>query len=129
MCLVTHEIKNKPFEVQGINFQPIEVLHHKLPVFGYRIQDFTYITDAKSISPEELDKIKGSRVLVLNTLQIKEHLSHLTLEEALEIVHMIKPEKAFFTHISHKLGTHYAIEQLLPDDVYLAYDGLKITLD
>ncbi|MDN3670077.1 MBL fold metallo-hydrolase [Echinicola jeungdonensis] len=127
--VITHEIKNKPFEVHGVNFQPIEVLHYKLPVFGYRIQDFTYITDAKSISSEELNKIKGSKILVLNTLQIKEHLSHLTLEEALEIVHLIKPEKAYFTHISHKLGTHHDIEQLLPDQVYLAYDGLKITLD
>ncbi|MBD8487620.1 MBL fold metallo-hydrolase [Echinicola sp. CAU 1574] len=127
--IITHEISNEPFEVLGTTFCPIEVLHYKLPVFGYRIHDFTYITDAKYISEVELKKIKGTKVLVLNALQIKEHLSHLTLAEALQIIEIIKPEKAYLTHISHRLGIHADIEKDLPENVFLAHDGLKITFD
>jgi phosphoribosyl 1,2-cyclic phosphate phosphodiesterase len=124
-----HEIENKIFEVEGIPIMPIEVLHYKLPVFGYRIKDFTYITDAKYIPPDELKKIYGTKILVLNALQTKEHLSHFTLAQALEMVRLIQPEKAYFTHISHKLGSHGEIESTLPDNVFLAYDGLKIFLE
>ncbi|GAB3646471.1 MBL fold metallo-hydrolase [Echinicola sediminis] len=127
--VVTHEIHNKPFEVHDITFTPIEVMHYKLPVFGYRIKDFTYITDAKYISAEELKKLQGTKVLVLNALQIREHISHLTLKEALEIIKEINPERAYLTHISHKLGVHHKIQQELPENVFLAHDGLKITLD
>ncbi|MEX2595159.1 MAG: MBL fold metallo-hydrolase [Anditalea sp.] len=127
--VITHEIENKPFEVEGIPFIPIEVLHYKLPVFGYRVKDFTYITDANHIPTEELKKIYGTKILVLNALQKKEHLSHFTLEQALEIVRLIQPEKAFFTHISHKLGSHREVESNLPENVFLAYDGLKLSLE
>ncbi|WP_186756300.1 MBL fold metallo-hydrolase [Echinicola salinicaeni] len=127
--VITHEIQNKAFDVHEITFTPIEVLHYKLPVFGYRIKDFTYITDAKYISEKEMNKIRGSKTLVLNALQISEHISHLTLDEALEIIEEIKPEKAYLTHISHKLGCHQEIQQQLPDNVFLAHDGLKISLD
>lgn len=126
--VITHEITNAPFEVLGTTFTPIQVMHYKLPVFGYRIADFTYITDAKYIAEEEMEKIKGSKILVLNALQLKEHLSHLTLQEALEIIAYIKPEKAYLTHISHKLGSQRSVEQSLPENVFLAYDGLQLSL-
>jgi len=127
--VITHEIKNEPFKVHNITFTPIEVLHYKLPVFGYRVKDFTYITDAKYIRDEEMKKLQGTKVLVLNALQLREHISHFTLDEALEIIKQIKPDQAFITHISHKLGTHHKIQEKLPENVFLAHDGLKITLD
>lgn len=127
--VVAHEIHNQPFEVHDVIFTPIEVMHYKLPVFGYRINDFTYITDAKYINEEELKKLQGTKVLVLNALQLRDHISHLTLAEALEIIKKIRPEQAYLTHISHKLGTHHKIQQELPENVFLAHDGLKITLD
>lgn len=119
-------IDNSPFEVNGIKITPIQVRHYKLPVFGYRIGDFTYITDANYISDSEKQKIKGSKILVLNALQHNKHISHFNLQEALDLVEELKPEKAYFTHISHKLGLHNSIT--LPDNVALAYDGLKISL-
>jgi len=121
------EISNLPFEVVGINFTPIQVMHHKLPVFGFRIGDFTYITDANYIPPLEIEKIKGTKILVLNALQIKPHISHFTLEEALAFIEEIQPEKAYLTHISHKLGLHQTVQSNLPDNVALAFDGLQIS--
>lgn len=123
-----HEITNLPFEVEEVTFIPIEVLHHKLPVFGYRVHNFTYITDAKSISEEEKEKMKGTEVLVLNALQHKQHISHFTLEESLELIEEIQPRQAYLTHISHHLGTHQEINQLLPPHVRLAYDSLSIEI-
>ncbi|GHB24770.1 MBL fold metallo-hydrolase [Mongoliitalea lutea] len=123
-----NEISNTPFSINGTTVTPIQVLHYKLPVFGFRFGDFTYITDAKYIEDEEFEKIKGSKILVLNALQKTHHLSHLTLDEALEWVDRIQPEQAYFTHISHKLGAHHEIEPHLPTHVKLAYDGLTITL-
>ncbi|MEQ8338749.1 MAG: MBL fold metallo-hydrolase [Cyclobacteriaceae bacterium] len=122
------EINNKPFSIQKTTIQPIEVLHYKLPVFGFRIHDFTYITDAKTITEEEIEKIKGSKIVVLNALQIKPHISHFTLEEALEMADELGAEQTYFTHISHKLGKHRDVTLELPDNVHLAYDGLKLTL-
>lgn len=124
-----NEIHNKPFTVEGIQVIPIEVLHYRLPVFGFRFSDFTYITDASFISDEELEKVKGTKVLVLNALQIEHHISHFTLDKALEMVDLIQPEKAFFTHISHKMGTHREVEENLPNHIKLAYDGLITQLD
>ena len=123
-----HLIENESFEVNGVEVTPIEVMHMNLPVFGYRLKDFTYITDAKTIAPEELEKIKGTKVLVLNALRIEEHYSHFNLEEALAIVELIKPERAYFTHISHLLGFHDEVSNQLPKNVFLAYDGLEITI-
>ncbi|SIS73118.1 MBL fold metallo-hydrolase [Belliella pelovolcani] len=120
--------KDEVFEIEGISIHPIEVMHYRLPVLGFRIGDFTYITDAKTIAPRELEKIKGSKVLVLNALQSSHHISHFTLDEAIEMVHLIQPEKAYFTHISHKLGTHADVERKLPDHIRLAFDGLKFDL-
>jgi len=126
--VITHEIVNEPFSAEGIPVVPIQVLHYRLPVFGFRFGDFTYITDAKYIDDTELEKIKGSKVLVLNALQQSHHLSHFTLEEAIQLVHLIKPELAYFTHISHRLGTHQEVEKTLPPNIHLAFDGLKISL-
>lgn len=122
------EIENKPFTIEGINFIPIEVMHYKLPVFGYRIGDFSYITDANKISEEELEKIKGSKVIVLNALQKTEHISHFTLQEAVDLLITLKPEKAYLTHISHRMGLHEKVDKELPEFIHLAYDGLKISL-
>ncbi|MFQ3325740.1 MAG: phosphoribosyl 1,2-cyclic phosphate phosphodiesterase [Salibacteraceae bacterium] len=125
---VIHEIENKPFQVEGISVMPIEVMHMKLPVFGFRINDLTYITDAKTISPQEKQKILGSKVLVLNCLRTEEHYSHFNLAEALSLVEELKPEQAYFTHISHLLGFHEEVSKSLPNNVKLAYDGLQIEI-
>lgn len=121
-----NRIDLSPFSVHGVEFIPIEVLHLKLPVYGYRIGDFTYITDANYINDEEKDKIMGSKVLVLNALRREKHPSHFTLDEALELIEELKPETAYLTHISHQLGRHGEVEVNLPKNVYLAYDGMKV---
>ncbi|WP_304517382.1 MBL fold metallo-hydrolase [Cecembia rubra] len=127
--VVPNEITNNPFSVEEIIVTPIEVMHYRLPVFGFRFQDFTYITDAKHIERKEIEKIKGSKVLVLNALQKSHHISHLTLNEAIQLTEIIQPKVAYFTHVSHKLGTHQEIEKDLPAHIRLAYDGLKIYID
>ncbi len=126
--ILFNEISNCPFEIEGIQIYPVEVYHHQLPVLGFRIHDFTYITDANYISDEECEKIIGSKVLVINALQKKPHLSHFTLDEAIRQIEKINPGKAFLTHLSHKMGLHTEISKELPENTYLAYDGLKITL-
>jgi phosphoribosyl 1,2-cyclic phosphate phosphodiesterase len=123
-----HLIENKKIDIHGVEFIPIEVMHYKLPVFGYRVGDFSYITDANFIGPEEKNKLKNSKVLVLNALRKEEHISHFTLQEAVDLVKELKPEMAYFTHISHQLGLHKEIELELPDNIRLAYDGLKLEL-
>ena len=99
-----------------------------ISVFGFRIGGFTYLTDVKTIPEKELEKIKGTKVLVLNALREKPHQSHLNVSEALELVDKIEPESTYFTHISHLLGFHSEVEPNLPENVHLAYDGLKITI-
>lgn len=121
-----HQITVEPFELFGKRIIPIQVYHHKLPVLGFRFQDFVYITDANQIDTAERDKIRGCKVLVLNALRREPHISHFTLEEAIAIVEDIKPEKAYFTHISHQLGKHKQVNTELPENVFLAYDGLSI---
>jgi len=124
-----HDIsKEKAFTVGDITLRPIEVLHYKLPVLGFRINDFTYITDAKTITEKELEKVKGTKILVLNALQKEKHISHLTFEEAIALVRKINPEVAFFTHISHRLGLHHDISDELPPNIHLAYDGLQLSI-
>lgn len=119
-------IINAPFKVKGIKITPIEVLHYKLPVFGFRVKDMAYITDANFISEKEKEKLVGLKVLVLNALQLTKHISHFTLSEALELIEELKPEKAFLIHISHKLGLSRDVEPTLPNNVSLAYDGLRV---
>jgi phosphoribosyl 1,2-cyclic phosphate phosphodiesterase len=123
-----YQMDGQPFETVGIDFTPIRVYHHKLPVWGYRIKDFTYITDANFIEEEEKRKIEGSRILVLNALQIDPHISHFNLDQALGMVTELQPEMAYFTHISHRLGIHQEISDKLPDNVQLAYDGLTLSI-
>lgn len=123
-----HNIGNAPFMVEGIEVTPIQVYHHKMPVFGFRIGDFTYITDANRIDEEEKEKVKGSKVLVLNALRREAHISHFTLSEALALVNELKPARTYFTHISHQLGKYADVSKELPENVYLAFDGLKVEL-
>jgi len=123
-----HEIDEKNFDVHGIPFIPIRVLHDKLMIFGFRIFDFTYITDASYISDAELEKVKGSKVVVLNALRNSKHISHFSLAEAVEIIKRINPEHAYFTHISHFLGLHEEVEKKLPPNIHLAYDNLTINI-
>jgi len=124
----THEITELPFNVHGTTVTPLPVMHMKLPVFGYRFGNFSYITDANFISDSTLELLQGTEVLVLNALQREKHLSHFNLEEALAMVDKIKPKKTYLTHISHKLGLHSDVEEELPPSVQLAYDGLQLTL-
>lgn len=123
-----HNISNEPFTVDGIEVRPIQVYHHKMPVFGFRIGDFTYITDANRIDDAEKEKIKGSKVLVLNALRHEAHISHYTVAEALALVNEVKPERTYFTHASHQLGKFADVSKELPENVYLAFDGLKVEL-
>lgn len=123
-----HPIGNAPFSIGDFNFNPVEVLHQDMKVFGYRIGDFTYITDANYISPSELEKIRGSKILVINALRNSRHVSHFSLEESLEIINNLKPQNAYLTHISHFLGKYNTVEQKLPEGVHLAYDGLQLEI-
>jgi len=120
--------KDIPFEIGGITVTPIEANHNRVTVFGFRFLDFTYLTDVKTISESEKDKVRGTKVLVVNALREEPHHSHFNLEEALEFVSEIKPEAAYFTHISHHLGFHAEVEKKLPKGVHLAYDNLVLEL-
>ncbi len=119
--------KEQNFAIEGFEIQPIEVWHgEKLPILGFRFDDLTYITDCKSIQSEELEKIKGTKTLILNALHHHTHHSHLNLKEALALVERIKPEQTFLTHISHSMGKYEDVQKTLPNNVALAYDGLVI---
>jgi phosphoribosyl 1,2-cyclic phosphate phosphodiesterase len=126
--LTVHHITDQPFTIQGVEFIPIRVLHEKLPVTGFRIGDFTYITDASYISEEEKKKVKGSRIIVLNALRNSKHVSHFSVAEAVELLETWKPEAAYLTHLSHFVGLHEEVNQKLPGFVQLAYDGLVLTI-
>lgn len=104
---------------------PVRVWHYKMEVFGFRIGDFAYVTDAKTVDAEEIQKLKGVEVLIVNALRKEPHISHFNLEEALEFIDAVQPKKAYLTHISHMFGTHEEIELQLPENVFVAYDGLK----
>jgi phosphoribosyl 1,2-cyclic phosphate phosphodiesterase len=118
-------IHDRPFTIGDITLVPIQVMHMKLPVLGFRINDFCYITDANFISEAEMEKLKGVKVLVLNALRREPHPSHFTLEEAIEMSKRIGAEKTYFTHISHQLGTHEEVSQELPGGTEIGYDGLS----
>ena len=126
--VVIHKIKNKPFALGGKNVIPIKCLHNTLEVFGFRFDKFAYLTDVKEVSEKERQKLKGLSVLVVNALRIKPHISHFNLEEALAFIKDINPRKAYLTHISHLLGFHDEVQASLPDNVYLAYDNLELTI-
>jgi len=121
-------IDNAPFTIEVFPFLPIEVEHLHMKVFGYRIGNFTYITDANYISDEEKQKILGTKVLIINALRKEKHPSHFNLEEALRLIDELQPEVAYLTHLSHQFGLHGVEEIKLPKGVFIAYDGLKIQL-
>lgn len=121
-------INNQPFVLGGKTVIPIEVMHGDLQVFGYRVDDFAYLTDVKTVAPEEVEKLKNLEVLVLNALRITPHNTHFNLQEALDFIALVQPKKAYLTHISHLLGFHEDVQKELPENVFLAYDNLVITL-
>lgn len=134
--LTLHRIgKEASFMIGNLILEPVEVMHYKLPVLGFKFTEpanaksFVYITDANFISSTEKEKIKGCDTLVLNALRIEKHISHYTLSEALEVIDELKPKQAFLTHISHQLGFHAEVEKTLPSNVFLAYDGLALTIE
>lgn len=120
-----HTISSAPFKIGETEIVPIDIMHYKLPILGFRIGDFTYITDAKTISEESIAKIAGTKVLVINALQIQDHISHFNLQEAVEFAKLINADMTYFTHISHNLGLHEAVEAELPANIRLAYDQLS----
>lgn len=123
-----HPIPDEAFQVGDIPVLPIRVWHMNLPVTGFRFGNFTYITDANRIEEGEMEKIRGSEILVVNALRMQKHISHFTLGEAIELVRELEIPSAYFTHISHQLGLHSIIESELPHGMHLAYDGLELEL-
>lgn len=121
-----HLINENPFKIGKMNIHPVRAMHYRLPVLGFRIDDFAYITDANQISDKEKEKLSGLKIFVVCALRKKRHISHYTLNEALQLIHELNPQTAYLTHISHQMGLHDEIQQELPENVYLAYDRLKI---
>lgn len=118
--------EDRSFYIQDIEILPVTVMHYKLPILGYRIGNFAYLTDAKYIPEEEYAKLKNLDTLVINALRINEHISHQTLQEALETIERIAPKRAYLIHMSHQIGLHAEVEKTLPPNVFLSYDGLEI---
>jgi phosphoribosyl 1,2-cyclic phosphate phosphodiesterase len=121
-------IKNESFNVDGVSITPVEVMHHKMNVFGFRIGPLSYITDASHIPDKEKEKLYGSDILVINALRKSKHISHFSLSEAIGQILEINPKRAYITHLSHFMGLHERIEESLPDNVFIAYDGLKLDI-
>ncbi len=128
LTLNAHPITETPFSIGTKEVQPIKVLHNSLPILGFRIGGFAYITDAKTISDLEVEKLQNLDVLVINALRIEPHVSHFNLEEALAFIKLVNPKRAFLTHISHHLGFHETVEKSLPPNIKLAYDQLQISI-
>ena len=125
---VEGNIISSSFRVKDKKITPINAFHKDLQVFGYRFENFAYLTDVKTIENKETNKLKNLDVLVINALRIEEHYSHFNLQQALDFVDVVNPKKAYLTHISHMLGFHNDVEKKLPTNVFLAYDGLEITI-
>ncbi|MHA3789943.1 MBL fold metallo-hydrolase [Flavobacterium hauense] len=124
-----HEVDvNTPFVLDGETVVPIRVMHGSLEILGYRIGDFAYLTDAKTIAAEEAEKLKGVKVLVVSALRETPHDTHFNLQEALDFIEQVKPERAYLTHISSLMGFHAEVQEKLPNNVFLAYDNLQITI-
>ena len=121
-------VNNVPFTISTTQIIPINALHSNLQVFGFRVEDFVYLTDVKTIETKEVEKLKGAKVLVINALRKEQHHSHFTLDEALAFIELVQPEKAYLTHISHQLGFYEEVQKTLPKNVFLAYDNLEIEL-
>jgi phosphoribosyl 1,2-cyclic phosphate phosphodiesterase len=120
------EADDQPFDVVGVSVQPLRALHYRLPVLGFRIGGFAYLTDANFIGPETMQQLRGADTIVLNALRREPHISHFTLDQAVEVLKNLGPRRAYLTHISHQLGRHREVEAELPPWIRLAYDGLKI---
>ncbi|MCF6351033.1 MAG: MBL fold metallo-hydrolase [Flavobacteriaceae bacterium] len=120
-------VKNKPFKLGDLQVIPIKVLHGKLSIFGYRFDEIVYLTDVSSITNSEKEKLKSVTILVINAFRITKHPTHFNLEQALQFIKEVSPEKAYITHISHQLGFHATVEKILPKNVFLAYDGLEVS--
>lgn len=127
-AVIENVVQNEEFKFEGLDVMPVDFKHNKLQVFGYRLGEFAYLTDIKTITEEEIAKLKDLKVLVVSALRREPHHSHFNLEEALEFVEMVKPERTYFTHISHMLGFHAEVEEELPENIHLAYDNLKIEI-
>lgn len=124
-----HEINEKDdFKVRDTIVKPLRVMHAKLPVLGFRIGEMAYLTDVKTISDETIEQLKGLEVLILNALRINEHISHISLSEAISIATQIGATKTYFTHFSHDLGMHNEVQKTLPGNMFLSYDNLELTL-
>jgi phosphoribosyl 1,2-cyclic phosphate phosphodiesterase len=119
---------DEPFMVGTLHIIPLPVLHYRLPVYGFRVGDFSYVTDANHIPESTMNLMRGSKVLVINALRREPHVSHFTLDEALEVIRELKPEKAFLTHISHQLGCASDVDNELPEGISCAFDGLRVTI-
>lgn len=126
--LALHPIENKPFTIGNTLFTPIRAMHQRLPVLGFRVGNFAYLTDCNAIEPTEMDKLRGCEVIILDALQQIPHPSHFTLAQAVEILEDLRPERAFLTHVSHKMGLHREVEKILPQNIRLGYDDLKVWL-
>ncbi|MCH5305155.1 MAG: MBL fold metallo-hydrolase [Rikenella sp.] len=126
--VVIHPILStgEAFEVHGVEVVPVRGMHYRLPVLGFRIGKVAYLTDMNAVEPVEIEKLRGVEVLVINALRREKHLSHFTLGEALEVIGAVQPERAYLTHVSHQMGRYEAVSRMLPEGVFLAYDGLKI---
>jgi len=123
-----HNIKNEPFNINGVKLIPIEGLHYKLPVFGYRVKDFVYLTDVSFVSEREKEKMKGAEVIVLDALRKTPHISHFTMEQAVELLEELKPKQGYLIHISHLMGMHNEVVDELPNFIKPAHDGLVLSL-
>ena len=126
--VLQNNVENNPFYIKNLEVTPIEVQHGKLRILGFKFKNFAYLTDVKSITDIEKQKLMGLDILIINAIRFKAHHSHLNLEEALALVKELNPKKTYFTHISHHLGFHAEVEKSLPENVYLAYDELVLTI-
>lgn len=124
--LTLHEVGESPFDACGVTIEPLTVMHGQLPILGYRIGPMAYITDAKTIAPEVIQRLKGVKLLVINALRIEPHNTHMSLAESLRVIEQVNPDITYLTHMSHNMGLHSQSPQLMPDNVHLAYDRLVI---
>jgi len=125
--LELHEVEaDKKFMVEDVEIQPVNIMHYRLPIMGYRIGDFAYLTDVKFIPEEEYQKLQGLDTLVITALREQEHIAHMSLQESLKTIERIAPKKSYLTHMSHQIGLHRKVQESLPENVFLSYDGLEI---
>ncbi|HLV39200.1 MAG TPA: MBL fold metallo-hydrolase [Xanthomarina sp.] len=126
--VLINEVKNEAFPLANLNVVPIDGMHYNLQVFGYRFDKFAYLTDMKTVEDKEIEKLKNLDVLVINALRQQPHATHFNLEEALDFIEKVNPKRAYLTHISHLMGFHDDVQQNLPENIFLAYDNLQITI-